>query len=67
MAVALFLGVDDTGFGRAIGVFIHQKKILTCDERFIHNQLGALLVDGTRRASHTKLFALIVHTMCDDR
>ena len=42
-------------------------KILAGDEWFIHNQLGALLVDGTRGATHTKLLALIVHTMCDHR
>jgi hypothetical protein len=67
VAVALFFGIDDAGFGRAVGVFVDQQKILAGDERFVHHQLGALLVDGTRRATHAKFFALIVHTVCNDR
>jgi hypothetical protein len=45
MAVALFLGVHDARFSGTVGVFVHQQKILARDERLIHHQLSALLID----------------------
>jgi hypothetical protein len=67
VAVALFLGVNHTRFGRAVSVFVHQQQVLADNDRLVHDQLRSLLVDGARGATHAEFFTVLVRAVDDNR